>query len=62
MAQTKQVKAAAPLNNGLPGGSFNSGDGVTLFNTTHTTIAGSFSNTLATGKRLKRNFIRASND
>ena len=48
MAQTKQVKAAAPLNNGLPGGSFQSGDGVTLFNTAHTTIAGSFSNTLAT--------------
>ena len=52
MAQTKQVKAAAPLNNGLPGGSFNSGDGVTLFNTAHTTIAGSFSNTLATAADL----------
>jgi len=52
MAQTKQVKAAAPLNNGLPGGTFNSGDGVTLFNTGHTTIAGSFSNTLATAADL----------
>jgi len=52
MAQTKQVKAAAPLNNGLPGGSFQSGDGVTLFNTAHTTIAGSFSNTLATAADL----------
>ena len=52
MAQTKQVKAAAPLNNGLPGGSFNSGDGVTLFNTAHTTIAGNFSNTLATAADL----------
>ena len=52
MAQTKQVKAAAPLNNGLPGGTFNSGDGVTLFNTAHTTIAGSFSNTLATAADL----------
>ena len=52
MAQTKQFKAAAPLNNGLPGGSFNSGDGVTLFNTAHTTIAGSFSNTLATAADL----------
>ena len=52
MAQTKQVKAAAPFNNGLPGGTFNSGDGVTLFNTAHTTIAGSFSNTLATAADL----------
>ena len=30
----------------------NSGDGVTLFNTAHTTIAGSFSNTLATAADL----------
>ena len=52
MAQTKQVKAVSPLNNGMPGGSFNSGDGVTLFNTGHTTIAGSFSNTLATAADL----------
>ena len=52
MAQTKQVKAAAPLNNGLPSGSFNSGDGVTLFNTSHPTIAGTFSNTLATAADL----------
>ena len=29
MANAKQVKAAAPLNNGLPSGSFNTGDGVT---------------------------------
>ena len=52
MAQTKQVKAVNPLNNGMPGGTFNSGDGVTLFNTAHTTIAGSFSNTLATAADL----------
>ena len=52
MAQTKQVKAAAPLNNGLPGGSFQSGDGVTLFNTSHPTISGTFSNTLATAADL----------
>ena len=52
MAQTKQVKAAAPLNNGLPSGSFNSGDGVTLFNTSHPTIAGTFSNTLSTAADL----------
>jgi hypothetical protein len=52
MAQTKQVKAAAPLNNGLPGGSFQSGDGVTLFNASHPTISGTFSNTLATAADL----------
>ena len=52
MAQTKQVKAAAPLNNGLPSGSFNSGDGVTLFNTSHPTVAGTFSNTLSTAADL----------
>ena len=52
MAQTKQVKAAAPLNNGLPGGTFNSGDGVTLFNTSHPTVAGNFSNTLAVAADL----------
>ena len=40
MAQTKQVKAVNPLNNGMPGGSFTSGDGVTLFNTAHPTLAG----------------------
>jgi hypothetical protein len=60
MAQTKQVKAAAPLNNGLPGGSFNSGDGVTLFNTGHTTIAGSFSNTLATAADLNETSLEQS--
>ena len=52
MAQTKQVKAAAPLNNGLPGGTFTSGDGVTLFNTSHPTVAGTFSNTLAVAADL----------
>jgi len=60
MAQTKQVKAAAPLNNGLPGGSFQSGDGVTLFNTAHTTIAGSFSNTLATAADLNETSLEQS--
>ena len=52
MAQTKQVKAVAPLNNGLPSGSFTSGDGVTLFNTSHPTVAGTFSNTLSTAADL----------
>ena len=49
MSQTKQVKGAAPLNNGLPSlSSFTSGDGVQLFSTAHPTLAGTFSNTLAT--------------
>jgi hypothetical protein len=38
MAYTKQVKAAALLNNGFT--SFNSGDGVTLFATNHPTVEG----------------------
>ena len=49
MANTKQVKAATPLNQGLPSvNNFDSGDGVSLFNTSHTTLAGSFQNTLTT--------------
>jgi hypothetical protein len=46
MASTKQVKGASPLNNGF--GTFQSGDGVALFSASHPTIAGTFSNTLAT--------------
>lgn len=38
MAYTKQVKAAALLNNGFT--TFTSGDGVTLFNTAHPTVSG----------------------
>ena len=60
MAQTKQVKAAAPLNNGLPGGTFNSGDGVTLFNTSHPTVAGTFSNTLAVAADLNETSLEQS--
>ena len=52
MSQTKQVKAVNPLNNGMPSGTFTSGDAVTLFNTAHPTIAGTFSNTLATAADL----------
>jgi len=40
MAYTKQVKAAVPVNNGMPSGSFTSGDGVTLFNTAHPLVSG----------------------
>ena len=60
MAQTKQVKAAAPLNNGLPGGTFTSGDGVTLFNTAHPTVAGTFSNTLAVAADLNETSLEQS--
>ena len=60
MAQTKQVKAASPLNNGQTGGTFNSGDGVTLFNTSHPTIAGTFSNTLATAADLNETSLEQS--
>jgi len=38
MAYTKQVKGAALLNDGFT--TYNSGDGVTLFNTAHPTVAG----------------------
>ena len=41
MAYTKQVKAAVPLNNGLPSvATFESGDGVALFSTAHPTAQG----------------------
>ena len=49
MANTKQVKAAVPLNQGLPTtDNFDSGDAVSLFSTAHPTIAGTVSNTLTT--------------
>ena len=38
MAYTKQIKAAAPLNNGFT--SYNSGDGVNLFSTAHPLVSG----------------------
>ena len=60
MAQTKQVKAVNPLNNGMPGGTFNSGDGVTLFNTAHPTLAGNFANTLATAADLNETSLEQS--
>ena len=52
MSNAKEVKGAAPLNNGLPaiaaGTAFQTGDGVNLFSTAHPTIAGTVSNTLTT--------------
>ena len=51
MANTKQVKAAAVLNNGF-NASFAGGDGKALFADDHPTIAGSFKNELETGADL----------
>jgi len=60
MANTKQVKAAGILNNGLPGGTFKSGDGVTLFNTAHPTISGTVKNTLTTAADLNETSLEQS--
>ena len=50
MSNAKQVKAAVPLNNGLPSvATYNTGDGVALFSTAHPTVSGTnVANTLAT--------------
>jgi hypothetical protein len=53
MSNAKQVKAAAPLNNGLPGvaaaSAFQTGDGKNLFATDHPTVSGTdVANTLGT--------------
>jgi hypothetical protein len=54
MANTKQVKAANVLNNGFnTGGSYNGGDGVSLFNTLHPLVnGGNNSNTQAVAADL----------
>jgi hypothetical protein len=51
MANTKQITAANVLNNGFSA-SYVGGDGVALLATNHPTIAGTFSNTLATAADL----------
>jgi len=49
MANTKQVKSVFPLVQGLPTtDNYDSGDSVSLFSTSHPTIAGVFKNTLTT--------------
>ncbi len=49
MAYTKQVKAAAVLNNGFDTtGAYNGGDGVSLFNTAHPTVGGGVNNNTQT--------------
>ena len=61
MSNAKQVKSVAPLNNGLPSvDTFKSGDGVSLFNTSHPTVAGTFSNTLATQADLNETSLEQS--
>jgi len=61
MANTKQVKAVNPLIQGLPTtNNFDSGDGVSLFNTAHPTIAGTVSNTLATQADLNETSLEQS--
>ena len=61
MAQTKQVKAVNPLIQGLPtANNFNSGDGVSLFNTAHPTIAGTVKNTLTTQADLNETSLEQS--
>ena len=58
MAYTKQIKAAAPLNNGFT--TYNSGDGVTLFNTGHPLISGGTnSNRPTTGADLNETSLEA---
>ena len=53
MSNAKQVKSVEPLIQGLPTtNNFDSGDGVSLFNTSHPTVAGTFANTLATQSDL----------
>ena len=59
MANTKQVKAAAVLNNAFST-SYNGGDGKPLLATDHPTIAGTFSNTLATQADLNETSLEQS--
>ena len=58
MANTKQVKAVNPLINGF--GTFTSGDGVSLFNISHPTVAGTVSNTLAVAADLNETSLEQS--
>jgi hypothetical protein len=61
MAQTKQVKAVNPLIQGLPTtDNYDSGDGVSLFNTAHPTIAGTVANSLATQADLNETSLEQS--
>jgi hypothetical protein len=59
MANTKQVKAAAVLNNAF-NSNFAGGDGVELFSAVHPTIAGTFSNELAVSADLNETSLEQS--
>jgi hypothetical protein len=61
MSYTKQVKAASVLNNGFTtNGSYNGGDGVSLFNTAHPLVAGTTnSNTFSTQADLNETSLEA---
>ena len=58
MSNAKQVKSVEPLINGF--GTFKSGDGAALFSTSHTTVAGSFKNTLSTAADLNETSLEQS--
>ena len=61
MSNAKQVKAVEPLIQGLPStDNFDSGDGVSLFNTAHPTINGTFKNTLTTQADLNETSLEQS--
>ena len=61
MSNAKQVKAVDPLIKGLPStDTFDSGDGVSLFNTAHPTINGTFKNTLTTQADLNETSLEQS--
>ena len=61
MSNAKQVKSVEPLIQGLPTtDNFDSGDGVSLFNTAHPTVAGTFSNTLQTPADLNETSLEQS--
>ena len=61
MSNAKQVKSVEPLINGLPStDKFDSGDGVSLFNTAHPTINGTFKNTLSTQADLNETSLEQS--
>ena len=61
MSNAKQVKSVEPLIQGLPTtNNFDSGDGVSLFNTSHPTVAGTFANTLATQSDLNETSLEQS--
>ena len=61
MSNAKQVKAVEPLIQGLPStDNFDSGDGVSLFNVQHPTVAGTFKNTLSTQADLNETSLEQS--